>query len=267
MKLYDHPLTKLWWKLTRGDWHHFFAIYCETHTVCNRGCHYCPVSTDRRAKAEITAGDWALFLRRLREYRWRGLVGLLRFNEPLLDKQIVKRVRQLKEQGCKPLLYSNGDLLTDALANELVEAGLFRCYLTNHPPEKPGWVERIRDIVAWYPKEFILKPAVIPEPIGGLNIGLHPYSDCTLPSWALCFDHALNGILCCHDYRGEHRFGNLRRASIGEVWNNPRFRAQRQQLRAGKPTLPICRDCFQFSEELRPVLPSSLEDTVPCGVS
>lgn len=242
---YDNPLVRLWWAVTRFDPWHFLAIYCETHTVCNRGCHYCPVSTDRRAKAYMSDADWALFLRRLREYGWRGIVGLLRFNEPLLDPLIVERVRQLKEQGCKPMMFTNGDLLTVKMAEDLVNAGVWRVYPSNHPPEKKEWTERVGAIAAYWPKVFKVQPPVQPQAIGGLNIGVNPYSDCTLPSWALCFDHELNGLLCCHDYRGEHRFGNLKNASIGEVWRNPSFASLRKQLRRANPELQICKDCFQ----------------------
>jgi radical SAM protein with 4Fe4S-binding SPASM domain len=67
-----------------------------------------------------------------------------------------------------------------------------------------------------------------------------------LPEVSFNFTHDLNAILCCHDYQGEHVYGNLRDSSIAEIWNGQSFRRMRSQLRAGKPTFDICKDCFGF---------------------
>ena len=54
-----------------------------------------------------------------------GNVHLHNFGEPLLDKNLAKRVRYAKQKGIKRVvIFSNGSLLTADKANELVDAGL-----------------------------------------------------------------------------------------------------------------------------------------------
>jgi radical SAM protein with 4Fe4S-binding SPASM domain len=48
--------------------------------------------------------------------------------------------------------------------------------------------------------------------------------------------------LCCADFDGRHVLGDLRTATIKEIWNSPMYRAvRRQQLQDGGPE--ICRSC------------------------
>lgn len=54
-----------------------------------------------------------------------GNVHLHNFGEPLLDKNLARRVRYTKQKGIKRVaIFSNGSLLTADKANELVDAGL-----------------------------------------------------------------------------------------------------------------------------------------------
>ena len=48
--------------------------------------------------------------------------------------------------------------------------------------------------------------------------------------------------LCCADFDGRHVLGDLRTASISEIWNAPAYRAARgEHLKSGGPA--ICRSC------------------------
>jgi radical SAM protein with 4Fe4S-binding SPASM domain len=57
--------------------------------------------------------------------------------------------------------------------------------------------------------------------------------------------------MCCYDISGLHVMGNILEAPLTEIWNNPRYRAARQAMRAGdEAALPqVCRDCPVYTGE------------------
>jgi len=49
--------------------------------------------------------------------------------------------------------------------------------------------------------------------------------------------------LCCNDFRGEYRVGNLNEQSVEEVWQHERFHAARLRLYQGQRDFVPCRGC------------------------
>ncbi len=75
---------------------------------------------------------------------------------------------------------------------------------------------------------------------------LHGRSDVAYPCYRLwlTFTVLWDGrvSLCCADFDGRHVLGDLRTATIREIWNSPAYRAvRRQHLESGGPE--ICRSC------------------------
>jgi radical SAM protein with 4Fe4S-binding SPASM domain len=107
-----------------------FPKYFEIETVsaCNGRCRMCPVGTGVRRGAPRVM-DHDLYLRFVEEVRlhanWIEVVCLNRDGEPTLDPSLPERVRLLKEAGIRRVtLSTNGQLLTEELAQRLIAAGL-----------------------------------------------------------------------------------------------------------------------------------------------
>lgn len=52
-------------------------------------------------------------------------------------------------------------------------------------------------------------------------------------------------VPCCFDKDAKHQLGNLRTQSFREVWQNPKYRAFRSKLMAGRKNIDICANCSE----------------------
>ncbi|NBH36280.1 radical SAM/SPASM domain-containing protein [Clostridiaceae bacterium] len=109
-------------------------IGIETSAFCNRKCVYCPVSEYPRKQQFMDDQLYKKILEEMRQIDYKGIFTLSLFNEPLASKDILNRIRLIK-QYC-PCSYvrmnSNGDYLTKDLLDELNEAGLNEILITQH---------------------------------------------------------------------------------------------------------------------------------------
>ncbi|GAB5445131.1 radical SAM/SPASM domain-containing protein [Gymnodinialimonas sp.] len=114
----------------------YLTIDIEITNRCNATCHFCP----RDATPHQGIMDEATFqqsLRRAVEYREvvrevSGLpvtVSLCGLGEPLINRQAIDFVRQVKEEGFRCSMSSNGALLTEDKTVALLDAGLDEIYL------------------------------------------------------------------------------------------------------------------------------------------
>ncbi len=106
----------------------YFPKYFQIETVrlCNARCPFC--ASDQWDKTHPFMSDplFEKIVTELEPYsEWIEFVSVQRAGEPLLDKQIVQRVKQLKHAGVKRILFStNASLLDEAKTRGLLEAGL-----------------------------------------------------------------------------------------------------------------------------------------------
>lgn len=122
-------------RLTRAGWiveeeskpgSRFLLKYVsfEAHTVCNQGCYFCPVSTDRRESHFMSMEFYEEVTRQLAEYREtiEG-VSMIHYNEPTADKRFVEQVGVLKRYGLPPAVLTNGTGLTPARVDAIMGLG------------------------------------------------------------------------------------------------------------------------------------------------
>ncbi len=102
----------------------YFQI--ETVTGCNASCFMCIRAVDKKKIEYMNDALFEEIIAELEPYNnWVEMVTLHRNNEPLLDKEISKKVKMLKSIGIKRVqISSNGALLDTDLAYRLYEAGL-----------------------------------------------------------------------------------------------------------------------------------------------
>ena len=105
-----------------------YLVEIETFTYCNRVCWFCPNSRiDRRSHNNyMDEGLYLRILSELAQVNYERVISFSRYNEPLADRIILKRLKQARSALPKAhlLTHTNGDYLTLALLDELREAGL-----------------------------------------------------------------------------------------------------------------------------------------------
>jgi len=240
--------------LRYGDRFFFLSVTMEISVFCNRTCTYCP-NTDHATPREFMAPDvFELALKRLTELRWHGIVDFIFYNEPLLDPSLPEKVRRVKQAApdCLPRITTNGDALTAALAEDLLEAGVVAFYVTRHVPVKPGWDERIEALRRRWPRHITVMDIMeVQRKVGLWNrAGLvkvekeFKVKSCRAPEGAITIDRNGDVLLCCCDYFHANKFGNIRDKNLEEIWRGQRFRTVRENLRRGVALLDICKNCI-----------------------
>ena len=106
--------------------HRFLLKYVsiETHTVCNQGCYFCPVSFARREKYFMPDELYEKIVAQLAAYR-ESIEGVstIQYNEPTVDRRFVEQVRHIKDAGLPPAVLSNGSNLVPETVDALVAMG------------------------------------------------------------------------------------------------------------------------------------------------
>jgi radical SAM protein with 4Fe4S-binding SPASM domain len=98
------------------------CLYLETTNRCNLLCTTCPRTyADLEPEADMS---WELFTRIVDQLPNIARVVLHGVGEPMLVKDLPRRVRYLKDRGAYVLFNTNGTALTLRKGRELAEAGL-----------------------------------------------------------------------------------------------------------------------------------------------
>jgi MoaA/NifB/PqqE/SkfB family radical SAM enzyme len=98
------------------------CLYLETTNRCNLLCTTCPRTyADLEPEADMS---WELFTRIVAQVPNIARVVLHGVGEPMLVKDLPRRVRYLKERGVYVLFNTNGTALTPRKGRDLAEAGL-----------------------------------------------------------------------------------------------------------------------------------------------
>jgi MoaA/NifB/PqqE/SkfB family radical SAM enzyme len=98
------------------------CLYLETTNRCNLLCTTCPRTYEElEPEADMS---WELFTSLIGQYPKIARVVLHGIGEPMLVRDLAKRVAYLKERWIYVLFNTNGTLLTEANGRALIEAGL-----------------------------------------------------------------------------------------------------------------------------------------------
>ncbi len=107
-------------------------INIETTNVCNARCVMCAIDFDSRVKQVMKDDLFDKIVAELHEWRHHvKKVNLYSDNEPLLDKDLARKIKVLKNAGIQAVaIASNASALTENRAREIIEAGLDQIYIT-----------------------------------------------------------------------------------------------------------------------------------------
>jgi radical SAM protein with 4Fe4S-binding SPASM domain len=236
-----------------GDQWTFTQVFVEVYTPCNRACWYCQQKFKRDVKAHMTLETFDRILDGLREMKWRGGFGFHYLSEPLLDDRIPLLIARVRERlpAALPILFTNGDLLTEETVDRLVFSGLTRATITRHPPFSKAWDRRMAEIIRRWPRHFhihqvdeVYQQAGQIEQLKGIS-QIDPQFQCvsTLCTLPIRYDGSVT--VCCCDYERSVNMGNVNEKSIREIWTDPKFVAVRKALRTGQRLFSMCQGCDQ----------------------
>jgi hypothetical protein len=131
--------------LPQGEGTRLFKSYVElveveTTSYCNRTCSFCPNSfIDRRSeKLVMPEATWQVILSGLREVDYNGTFVWSRYSEPLSERRVLDRIREVREAApqARICMNSNGDYLDSDYLVALEGAGLDRLWIDIYIPDE-----------------------------------------------------------------------------------------------------------------------------------
>jgi len=104
--------------------------------------------------------------------------------------------------------------------------------------QKKGLAVELREFFPWNEKDLKHLGTVEKYPF---------YMPCPFPWRYLAVQWNGDVVPCCRDYNGVHKMGNVKDASLREIWNGAKYAEFRDQHRCGIfENNPVCRECMSI---------------------
>jgi 2-deoxy-scyllo-inosamine dehydrogenase (SAM-dependent) len=187
-------------------------------------------------------GLYSRIIREIAALEFSGRLSFHHYNEPLLRKDLPNLVKEAASMlpYARRVLYTNGDLLTDKVYHQLLDAGIDQFFITNHGrreiPQRPFQLARV-------PGSFRLSSrGGLVDAGDGIDGGSLP---CFAPSEMLIIRHSGQVVLCHDDATGEVLMGDLRTQSVSQIWWSEDFQRKRALLEFGgrSTASTLCARC------------------------
>jgi len=224
----------------------FTTVEVEVNTNCNRRCGYCPngVLGPQSPPQFMDETIFAQLLNNLQRLDFRGRISYHFYNEPLLRNDLEELINQTKKQlpAAHPVLFTNGDLLTEERYLSLCKSGVEYFVVSAHGhQEHPS-----------RPRQTVLNPTKLELTNRGGIIPFLPTATeqilrnpCFAPSEMLIVTVSGDILLCYEDARKKFVMGNIMDKSIEAIWMGNQFVSLRRLLSEGKraESVDICKVC------------------------
>jgi len=267
----------------------FRKIQIETNTFCTRECSFCPTSKFK-IKDKMSDTVFNKVVAELKELDFAGEVGLYMRNEPMLDKELAKKISAIKRSCPKSVVYiaSNGDLMTTEKLKELFDSGLD--YMAVHPYDGAKQVLAFRNMILDFTNKgsvkFVDKKSDIPDirkgqhiwitdksswsqmdldspearelPIsnrGGVLDDIHSVKKslpliCARPFRQITITATGKVSLCCGDWMCEAVVGDVNNEKLTDIWFGTELERFRKNLFKYKRDLSPCSSCTNERKRL-----------------
>ena len=239
----------------------FNDVNIETTSFCNRRCDNCPNSIFNRSlqkNEKLLAEElFKKIIDDLKSIKFTGRISPHSFNEPLLDKRLVRLMKYAHNAlpKAKLVIYTNGDFLDIIIMNDLYKAGVksyvITLYGTHNEIEKNE--KRMFDLKKYIKEKKMNISLEINNFSSRSNLsnrgGLINVKNISKTLACQSFTNPLvvncegDVILCCNDYLGQETFGNVEKESLLNIWNSERFKIIRKDVRNDLFNLNICKKC------------------------
>lgn len=231
----------------------FKKLLIETHSACNRACPTCMRQNDPRARArreyiELPAEIVHSVIDQATQLRFKGPVGLVWFNEPLMDPRIPVFARYVKQRGLYVYVTTNGDLLTPELAMEF-DGVLNHIGVSVYGPDPEGkrhayFRSLFQKTPVWFYGEHVVTH-FSPHSLLHSCIKKRIERRCWNPQNRLIITYTGEMAFCCEDLACNFNLGNIRDHSLEELWFNKRHQRMLFVLnqQGGRHNFPYCEIC------------------------
>ena len=233
-----------------NDPYFFRSVAIEISTDCNRTCSYCPNVLEGTPTEFMPEDTFKKIIKDLKSIKFSGCIHYHFYNEPLLDQRLPEFIRYVKKHlpSCVNRVLSNGDCLTLALADKLIDAGVSDVNVTIHDDNSEKLLKKLDPVLKKYP-EYVSVSDLQNKPLlnrgGSIEVDwLDKKDTCIDPLGIMQLDYKGNVLLCCNDYYRKHSFGNIADKNLSQIWQGDEFSKLRRELRTGIAKLEICRECM-----------------------
>lgn len=236
----------------------FNKIEIETVNKCNNVCSFCPVNRNKdiRKSQEMSISLFERIINQLSDISYAGAINLFSNNEPLLDKELIKKLELTRRMLNKAYIYiyTNGLLLSPPTLLEILEYVDF-IHINNYniaPKLLPSHIQLqqtlIRNSVSKDKAEIHLRN--INECLS-TRAGESPNrskcaqikSICILPFSQIVIRPDGKISFCCNDAYGKYTLGDVSTDNIVDIWNNNTFKAIRNNMLKGRSFQRPCSKC------------------------
>lgn len=205
-------------------------------------------------------------LHELAAIQYDGLVSFHFYNEAFTDKRIFSFFQKCLDLGLNNYLVTNGDFLTREVVRKLSTYNIREFALSVY-----DWTsdEDFREKCRFFEKEYNVRDYDWDFYIvkGGEGFGNragyveHKSEEISLPVAAACskiatkMDIRYDGsvVMCCLDYYGIHKIGDIRHENIVDIWYGAVKQQQIMDLRKGlRKNYNLCSRCSDYLKEVEP---------------
>lgn len=244
----------------------FEKISIEINSYCNRSCSFCTRSLDEREKVRMPEEMVFKVLYELTDINYEGLISFHFYNEVFTDKKrLFTFFEKCKELYLNNYLVTNGDFLTIEIVDRLKTYNIKEFALSIYDwkteeefEAKCNYFERELKLKDHSWEFYIIK--------GGDNFGNRAgyvsvkEETLSLPLKAACskieskidirYDGAV--VMCCQDYYGLHKIGDIAKDNIVDIWYGEIRRKQISNLRKGlRKCYELCSKCSDYIAEIK----------------
>ncbi len=261
-----------------------FCIQVELTEGCNLRCSFCGLNGIRAKDNDykfLTKEDAVIIVDKIVEAGWNPRIEFAMHGEPTINPETVSIVRYFRKQLPKAnlMMTSNGGgllatparidalllylnvLALDWYENVNIVPKLLKAYKGKHKPR-------------YYPKDLTANPHQrrkptqhdlvvvqdIAEASSGTHATLNNHSGCGAPKnsngdgkrcakpfreLSIRWDGSV--AVCCNDWRGYYKVGNVLDTDLEDLWQSPALQAARRKLYHGQRDFGPCEGCDALS--------------------
>jgi len=126
------------------------SIAIEINSFCNRKCRFCPNFNHTRDKIFLEEELFCKIIQDLKKMKFKGALTFNMFNEPILDKRLIKFIAYVKRKlpSIRIEINTNGYLLDLSLFYKLKKAGIDFMNITQYDGKINENIQRILDVLS-----------------------------------------------------------------------------------------------------------------------
>tara|TARA_B100000123_G_scaffold265752_1_gene237137 strand:- start:171 stop:1055 length:885 start_codon:yes stop_codon:yes gene_type:complete len=232
--------------------------------ACNRKCVFCPKSNAMIAPDTFKTMENKSIEKlsnELKQIDYNGTVVFAGYGEPLLDKNIFKKISLLSDI-CNVEITTNGDPLNKKNIIKLIESGIHKIVVSLYDgPEQIKIFDKLFAESGVSKDKYVLRDRWYKEEDGwGLmvtnragtlnlenkNLPKKTNSTCYYTHYSIMIDWNGDCYLCTQDWNRKVVSGNINKQSIIDIWNSDILKKFRNDLISGKRIDNPCKNCNAF---------------------